>query len=94
MAIIQYNGNQTEEHLVEIKLVILGQPIQSSIDQENYFPIKCNLKSAIWKCLLERSHIKTDSIKMPYQEENFDKSLKSTHRESAYLCIHCNRGFT
>ena len=42
LALIQYNGCQ-KEHSMGINLV-LGQPIQPRIDQENYFAIKCNFK--------------------------------------------------
>ena len=45
-AIIQYNGCQKEEHSMEINITSLGQPIQSSNDQEKYFAIKCNFKSS------------------------------------------------
>ena len=44
--IIQYNGCQKEEHSMEINIASLGQPIQSSNDQEKYFAIKCNFKSS------------------------------------------------
>ena len=45
LPIIQYKGCQKEEHSMEINLVILGQPILLSFDQENYFDIKCNSNS-------------------------------------------------
>ena len=44
LAIIQYNGCQKEEHSMEVNLVSLWQPVQSSIGQGNYFAIKCNFK--------------------------------------------------
>ena len=65
LAIIQYNGWQKEEHSMEVNLVSLWQPVQSSIDQGKYFAIKCNIKNAtklMYWYKIDRHHTHTDSM--------------------------------